>query len=290
MIARASAPAKVNLYLHVCGKRADGYHLLDSLIAFCPAAADQISIEAADDFSLRLEGDCAAALQTTQQDDNLVTRAAKALAQATHKPLNCHITLTKTLPVAAGIGGGSSDAAATLKALLDFWGLDRPPAGFDDLLLALGADTPICAQGRAAQIGGIGEVIKPLPAPLPPLFIVLVNPGIACSTPAIFKALTAEDHSGAVTLSPAALASSAALLDFLAAQRNDLSMAAATQVPEIAQILEALTQQEGCALQRLSGSGATCFGLFTSQSLAQRAAEALQAMQPHWWIAHGTLI
>lgn len=278
------APAKLNLYLHVIGRRDDGYHLLDSLVAFADVA-DQVRAAPASALSLATEGPFAAALGGPPED-NLVWRAAVLLARHLGRVPAAALTLVKTLPVASGIGGGSSDAAATLKALLALWQVSLAPTELHHLAAALGADVPVCLEGRAAWLGGIGEDVAPAPA-LPPVAVVLANPGVALATPAVFRR-----RSGAFS-APARFAEAprdaAALVALLAERRNDLTAAALELVPEIGAVLTRLAAAEGALLARMSGSGATCFALFAEPGQAAAAAARLGAEEPRWWVAAGNL-
>ncbi len=275
---REPAPAKVNLYLHVVGRRADGYHLLDSLAVF-PAIADTLHAEAADALSLRLTGPFAAALAA--EADNLVLRAARRLAAAAGIPSAARLTLDKRLPVASGIGGGSADAAATLRILARLWQIDIP-AGLAE---SLGADVPVCLRARPARMQGIGEVLAPAPA-LPSFGIVLANPGATVPTPAVFAARAA---SGALFSSPARLPQAwpdaAAMANDLATLCNDLQAPAVSLHPAIAETLATLAALPGALLTRMSGSGATCFALFPSAATATHAAATLS--RPGWWVWGG---
>lgn len=265
------APAKVNLTLHVTGQRADGYHLLDSLVVFA-GVGDSVTVAAAAALSLAITGPMGAMLPVT--DDNLVLRAARAMAAT------AQITLHKVLPVSSGIGGGSADAAACLRALARLTGQALPGP---DQVLALGADVPVCLAGTPARMTGIGEALGPVP-PLPAAWLVLANPGVAVSTPAIFRALARRDNAPMPASLPR-LKTTADLAAFVAMQRNDLESPAIALQPVIAQVKTALTAQPGCMLARMSGSGATCFGLFADPLSANAAARALQAAQPGWWVA-----
>ena len=271
MTTRRLARAKINLALHVTDQRNDGYHLLDSAVAFADCG-DVITVAPADSLSLILTGPYALALSST---DNLVLTAARAL----HPGRGAQITLEKNLPVASGIGGGSADAAATLLALSDLWAEALPPP---DIILKLGADLPICLQGQALRMQGIGEHITPLA--LPPLHAVLANPGCALATKDVFNALT---HRQNPSMTP--LPCPDDLLPWLAAQRNDLQPAAIHLEPQIAATLTALQSQPHCQLARMSGSGATCFALFPTADQAAAAATALKASHPHWWVQATTL-
>jgi 4-diphosphocytidyl-2-C-methyl-D-erythritol kinase len=273
------ARAKVNLFLHVVGRRADGYHLLDSLVVF-PEAADLLRAAPAKDLSLAVEGPFAATL--AGEADNLVLRAAHRLADATGATAGACLVLEKNLPVASGIGGGSADAAAALRLLARLWNVDVPPG----LALTLGADVPVCLGQAPARMGGIGEVLAPAPA-LPDCGILLANPGLAVATPAIFRAraAAATGYSPAATL-PAAWPDAAAMARDLAALSNDLQAPAIALCPAIAEVLAALSALPGCRLARMSGSGATCFALFDTPASALAAAALTR---PGWWIWGGAL-
>ncbi len=269
------APAKVNLYLRVVGQRPDGYHLLDSLVAF-PAAADRVTAAPAEQgLSLALDGPQAGALAA--EPDNLVLRAARALAAAAGLPALAALRLTKNLPVASGIGGGSADAAAALRALSILWGLHWPAERLRGIAAELGADVPVCVESRPARMGGIGEVLLPAPA-LPACGMVLVNPGLPLATPAVFRARTGAFSPPAEM--PAAFADAAALAAWLNPLGNDLQEAAISLCPPVAEVLAALGSHPDCLLARMSGSGATCFGLFPDAPRAERAASSLPA---GWW-------
>jgi 4-diphosphocytidyl-2-C-methyl-D-erythritol kinase len=261
------APAKVNLYLHVTGKRADGYHLLDSLAVF-PAVGDRVSAGPAETLSLTMAGAFGAKLHA--EPDNLVLRAARLL----NPDGTAALQLEKNLPVASGIGGGSADAAAALRVLARLWNLTIPA----DAAVALGADVPVCMAATAARMSGIGESLHPAPV-LPDFGIVLVNPGVALATPAVFKARQGDFSPPAIL--PAAWETAAAMAADLAALKNDLQAPAIALQPVIAEVLAMLAQLPGALLARMSGSGATCFALFATPQAAHAAAAAIT--QPDWW-------
>jgi 4-diphosphocytidyl-2-C-methyl-D-erythritol kinase len=274
---RAFAPAKINLTLHVTGQRADGYHLLDSLVAFADVG-DEVAVETATDLTLSVSGPMAEGVPTDAS--NLMIKAAQLLDRSK----TASLSLTKTLPPASGIGGGSSDAAATLRALSQLWGV-RVPATGD--VLSLGADLPVCLTPGPQRMSGIGEVIQPLPQ-LPPCDILLVNPGVQVATPAIFKALAAR----ATPAMPETLPtweSAEELADWLKTQRNDLEPPATALAPAITDVLQTLNETEAL-ISRMSGSGATCFAIFPEVSPATQAAEqTIKARNPHWWVKAGKL-
>ena len=275
-----AAPAKLNLFLHVVGRRADGYHLLDSLIAF-GSAHDTVRVARADALTLTIDGPFGAALDGSS-DDNLVLKAARGLAEASGRPAHAAISLTKRLPVASGIGGGSADAAATLSALMRLWRLELEPAELARIALSLGADVPICLKGEAARVSGIGEVIAPI-GRLPEAGLLLVNPMVPVATAAVFKSRQAAFSAPAPALGT--VPTIEALGTALGATRNDLEPAAKQLAPVIGDVLDSLAQAEGCRFARMSGSGATCFGLFDDETSAQRAALSLARARPGWWAA-----
>jgi 4-diphosphocytidyl-2-C-methyl-D-erythritol kinase len=272
------ARAKVNLYLHITGKRPDGYHLLDSLIVFADTG-DEIALAPADKLSLTIDGPFAAGLGAGP--DNLVLRAAQALQEITGARGGAAIRLTKNLPVASGIGGGSADAAATLAALCGLWDVAPGRAALHAIAARLGADVPVCLDGAASFVGGIGEELAPARG-LPPAWLLLANPRIATPTPAVFKARQGPFSKAARwNEAPRDFADFAARLRSSA---NDLTEAAISVTPAIRDVLVALAELPGCVLARLSGSGATCFGLFANEDDARAAERALRDRQPGWWV------
>ena len=276
--ATAFAPAKINLTLHVTGQRDDGYHLLDSLVVFADIG-DQIHVSQAADLALDVSGPMAQGVPTDRS--NLVLKAAALLPAGQ----GAHIHLHKTLPPASGIGGGSSDAAAALRALSSLWRVPMP--GISEAL-ALGADLPVCLQPGPQRMRGIGETISRVPN-LPPCDIVLVNPRREVSTPAIFKSLKRRDNPAMPEVLPN-WADAADLANWLAGQRNDMQAAAIALEPSIADVLHSLTPT-GCLMARMSGSGATCFGLFPPDGQsAARAAKRISQAHPGWWVEHGSLL
>ncbi len=282
--AAAFAPAKVNLYLHVTGRRDNSYHTLDSLIAFA-GVGDDVAVSSADDLSLTIDGPRAGGVPTGAE--NLVLRAAVALAEVAGIAPRAAIRLTKRLPAAAGIGGGSTDAAAALLALDRLWGLDLAAPELRSVGLSLGADVPVCLAGRPCFVGGIGEALDPVP-PLPACWMVLANPGVATPTAPVFAArrgpFSVADRFAESPRDAAALAA------LLASRRNDLEAPARELVPAIGDVLAALGAQPGALLARMSGSGATCFALFAGASAARAGAAALAMEHPRWWIAPAPLL
>jgi 4-diphosphocytidyl-2-C-methyl-D-erythritol kinase len=274
------APAKINLHLHVVGLRPDGYHLLDSLVVFA-GIGDRLSVSAADRLSLSLTGPFAAGLAA--ESDNLVLRAARALAARAGIEPTGALMLEKNLPVASGIGGGSADAAAALRLLSRFWGL--PPAVSDPLAAGLGADVPVCVAGVPALMSGIGEILAPAPA-VPDIGIVLVNPGVAVATPAVFRARSAA-FSDPARFAANGWRDADSLVAALRATQNDLEPPARLLAPAIGAVLDTLTATPGCLLARMSGSGATCFGLFPGPEAARTAAGTI--IRDGWWVWGGGL-
>jgi 4-diphosphocytidyl-2-C-methyl-D-erythritol kinase len=282
------ARAKINLYLHVVGRRADGYHLLDSLVVFADIG-DALRIEPSEGLSLAIDGPFGKGLSAG--DDNLVLRAARALTAAlAEKGLKAGgavLRLTKRLPVASGIGGGSADAAAALNGLARLW---RVPEGTVDLTrigLSLGADLPVCLAGRPSFMGGIGEALEAAP-PLPSANLLLVNPGVGVSTPSVFKARSGSFSRPARWQDP--LSDLAALTARLDRCRNDLEAPAIAIEPVIGEVLASLRKLPGLSIARMSGSGATCFGLFEDSVQARQAAQRLEAAHPSWWVASAPML
>ncbi|MEN8194988.1 MAG: 4-(cytidine 5'-diphospho)-2-C-methyl-D-erythritol kinase [Pseudomonadota bacterium] len=273
---RLAAPAKVNLYLHVTGRRADGYHLLDSLIAFT-ALSDQLELGPADGMRLTVEG--AFADNAGPLDDNLVLRAARALADVAKVDKGMAGRLVKNIPAAAGLGGGSADAAAALRGLMRLWDIPRDTVDLPTLALELGADIPVCLAAGSSFVGGVGEQIEAAPA-LPETGILLVNPGVALATPSVFAGRRGGfSPPGRFSESPP---NAKVLAGLLGERDNDLTEAAIRLAPVIADVLAALESAPGCHLARMTGSGATCFGLFDDEAAAAGAAGALR--RDDWWV------
>jgi len=272
-----SAWAKINLTLQVTGRRADGYHELESLVVFADVG-DVLTIGPAETISLTLDGPFAGPL--LNEHDNLVLRAAEALGKRAGVKSGAAITLTKNLPVASGIGGGSADAAAALRGLSRLWQLDLAATELTEIALSLGADVPVCLRGEPVIMSGIGEELQPLPAS-PPLWLLLVNPGVAVATSAVFGSLAGNfSEVKEPRLPPIGLA---AFVDWVAARGNDLQAPACRLAPAVTEVLTALDETQDCLLARMSGSGATCFGLFAERETAQMAAARIGAAHPAWW-------
>ncbi len=274
------APAKVNLSLLVTGRRVDGYHLLDSVVVFGPAA-DRLHARPAAGLTLQIEGPFAEGLRV--EPDNLVLRAARALAAWAGREADAALVLEKNLPLASGIGGGSADAAAALRLLCRLWGVSADAAALATLGLTLGADVPVCLANQPMRMRGVGEVLSPVAA-LPDCGLLLVNPNVAVSTADVFRARTAP-FSAPGDLPPG-WRDAAALAETLAQLGNDLEAPALTIAPVIGDVLGALRRLPGCLLARMSGSGATCFALFADPAAARSAASLLPAA---WWRSGGAL-
>lgn len=272
-----AAPAKINLCLHVTGRRDDGYHLLSTLVAFADVC-DTLHYEPSDAFSLVLDGPEAGAL--SGEADNLVLRAGRRLADAAGILPSGRLTLIKRLPVASGIGGGSADAAAALRLLSRAWHLDGSAGDLPSIAASLGADVPMCLSSGPAVASGIGDILDPVAA-LPPLHMLLVNPRRPVATPPVFRARTGPFSS---EIGPVPTESFDAFLGWLSARRNDLQDPAMTLEPAIRAVLDILAAQPGCRLARMSGSGATCFALFDDAEITAVAASRVGQAFPGWWV------
>ena len=271
------APAKINLFLHVTGRRGDGYHVLESFVVFAEFG-DRIVVEPSDELSLSIEGPFAAGL-SADSGDNLVLRAANALRDACDENAGARIILEKNLPVSSGIGGGSADAAAALRALSMLWKLDVTDSCLAEIGIAIGADVPVCLNGRPAVMSGVGEMIENATPP-PPVGVVLVNAGEGVSTPAVFAARTASFSESTGWETPDAFD---AFIASLAERKNDLFEPACRVSPVIDHVLAAISADDKCALARLSGSGGTCFGLYRDRAAAEEAARRIRLEHPGWW-------
>jgi 4-diphosphocytidyl-2-C-methyl-D-erythritol kinase len=279
------APAKVNLALHVTGRRPDGYHLLDSLVVFV-TTGDRLSFTPAEEDRLTISGRFAAVLtdDATPGSDNLVIRARDALrdwaARAGVPAPPVHVHLEKNLPVASGIGGGSADAAATLRGLDRLWHLGVPRHELLSLGLALGADVPMCIESRPLVARGIGERMA-LIEDFPEIYLLLINPLVGVSTPEVFRQLTNRDNLGLDL--PGEGAPLEQWLGTLAASRNDLQATAESIQPKVTEALELLRQADPM-LARMSGSGGTCFGVYRTRASLDRAWARLEAERPEWYL------
>jgi 4-diphosphocytidyl-2-C-methyl-D-erythritol kinase len=276
------APAKVNLTLAVLGRRADGYHLLDSLVVFA-GIADRLTLVPGPALSLEVRGETAR--EAGPLDDNLVLKAARALAAQVPDLKLGRFTLEKRLPVAAGLGGGSSDAAAALRLLAKANRLKPGSAPVTKIAPMIGADVPVCIDPRPRRMRGVGEVLS-APLKMPKLAAVMVNPAVAVPTRDVFMKLGLRPGGPVRRAAPArALPRGVqAFVEYLSKHGNDLEAPAIEVQPVIAQVLRDIGESKGCLLARMSGSGATCFGIFASPRAAKAAAQGLSAAQPKWWV------
>ena len=276
-----SAPAKINLFLHVGPLQPDGYHSLSSLVAFADLG-DRLTVEPAERLSLTVVGPFAAALEGP--GDNLVLTALRTLGRTAGigEP-GLRVTLDKQLPVAAGLGGGSSDAGAALRLARDALALDLDDAALEAIAADIGADGPMCLRARPAWAEGRGERLTAAPD-LPPLHAVLVNPGVPSPTGAVYRAYDAGPPATADRPAPPTDWRPATVIDWLARTRNDLQAPALTLTPAIGDALAAVAVCPGVGLARMSGSGATVFGLFLEREDAGRAATALSRDHGDWWV------
>lgn len=262
----AAAPAKINLTLHILGRRADGYHEIESLVAFTELA-DQLGVEPADTLSLKVSGEFA--VEAGEAESNLVMKAARKLQKAGNTSKGAAITLQKHIPVGAGLGGGSSDAATALRLLNDLWDLKFSGAQLHEIARTLGADVPMFLVGRPLIARGIGDKIELLEKPLPYTHAVLVHPRKVLATAGVYAAYTPSQVSG---------------------ERNDLQRAAISVMPEVAEVLLALeTALPKAALVRMSGSGACCYALYARAEDAAACAQAMRGQYLHWWVAGTTI-
>lgn len=273
------ARAKINLFLHVGDRRADGFHPLQSLAVF-PEFGDRLVAEEADSLSLRIEGPFAPGLS---DGDNLVLNAARALAERAGRLAQVKFTLTKNLPVASGIGGGSADAAAALRTLARLWRLELDEKALCEIASVLGSDIPVCVASRPSFMESRGEALTPLTS-MPPLPLLLVNPGVAVPTKDVFAALAGRSGTD-MKLPVSGFSDLADLLRFLEATSNDLETPALEFQPVIGEVLFALRALPGALFTRMSGSGATCFALMPDDDGCARAATMLKEKHPTWWVA-----
>lgn len=278
------ASAKINLYLHVLGRGADGYHQIESLAAFT-RFGDRLEVKEGEGLALQMEGPFAPDCGVTEK--NLALSAARLLARHASRPAGVALRLHKNIPVAAGLGGGSSDAAAVIRSLKKYWGVNLDEAALADLARELGADVPVCLRGRPAIMRGVGEQLTEAPE-LPPCYVLLVNPGIPLSTKAVFENLRGRFSAPPPPL-PDRFSHAGEMAQYLGERNNDLQRSAIELAPEIQTVLDALAQMPGCLLARMSGSGATCFGLFAVAGELGQAANAMARASPGYWISQTRL-
>ena len=281
------ANAKINLYLHVTGKLENGFHTLDSLVVFADVG-DNITVKQTPDsneLTLKVSGPFGSDVPT--DDSNLVIKAAKLLRDTHNIGMGAEILLEKNLPVSSGIGGGSADAAAVVRALSVLWNLNEPQLDSKTLGQKLGADVPVCFNGKNVFMSGVGEILTPAPK-LPDCWLVLANPGGAVSTPDVFKNRVSEFSIPArFDETPK---DAARLAEIIADRNNDLFTSALGIQPEIGGVIDALQGLDGALLARMSGSGATCFGIFASEKDALAGAGRLSQSNPSWWISAAKML
>lgn len=284
---KITAPAKLNLYLHITGRREDGYHLLDSLFVFMDFG-DVITIEPAETLSLTMNGPFASKISHEPIEKNLIHRAALLLKNKYAATQGAQIRLTKNIPVGAGLGGGSADAAAVLKGLNQFWHLNLSVETLCELGLSLGADVPACIVGKPAIVSGIGENIEPITLSDIPLFVLLINPNYPLSTQSVFQTYKKSNLPfTSQSTHHAVLTNREYTFNQLIKNKNDLESAAISLYPEIQTLLKTLQQQSGCQLARMSGSGSTCFALFQDIALTKKAEQMMKTLFPSYWIQFG---
>lgn len=276
------APAKINLYLHVNHRRDDGYHDLESLVVFTEFG-DVVRLSPASSLEVIRTGPFAAQLPDDPEDD-LCLRAARLLAAQFGCDASLRISLEKNIPVAAGVGGGSSDAAAVLRGLSRLWSIDPADPKVIDIAEGLGADVPVCLRGEAAVIRGVGDILTPLRT-APSLNLLLVNPNLPLSTASVFHGWASTVNAGASRATSGPDLAGQELLETLALARNDLAMPAIELCPVIGDILSELSDLPGCHLARMSGSGPTCFAVFETTDGCAQAGGVLAQRRPDWWIS-----
>lgn len=282
------APAKLNLFLHMQGRRADGYHLLESLVVFADVA-DTLEFRLATELSLSVRGEFAG--DAGIEEENLVLKAARALLKKCNTRRGATILLTKNIPVGAGLGGGSADAAATLRGLNALWQLGLEDAALREIASTLGADVVMCLHSKPAIARGVGDEVAMIAAPLPPLFYVMAHPRVALLTKEVYDAFAAlQQTDAAPEWHYPAGADAEILLAALVSTQNDLQAAAIAVSPLVKQFLQVLEAIEPRAdLVRMSGSGACCFALYRDQRSAASAAANLRMDYPQWWVASGNI-
>ena len=277
---RVIARAKVNLALHVTGQLPNGMHLIDSLVAF-PDIGDILVFRRSNKVSLSIEGLFGSELlKNTKTSENIVLRAAKLILKSDE---GVSIKLIKNLPIAAGIGGGSTDAASTIRVLSKLF--NRPIPNLDKIA-KLGADLPVCMFTKFQRVRGVGEIVRELPVPAP-IWIVLANPGVYVSTEKVFNALRSKNNTPLTNKSK--FKSETVFFEYLAKQRNDLEAVTCSLVPEVEILLELLKNSYDCKVSRMSGSGATCFGLYLKKDSAEKAVSQIRVAYPNYWVKMGRL-
>jgi len=277
---RIEAPAKVNLFLEITGRRADGYHTIDSLMGFLDIA-DRVHLQPADALSLTMDGPHAGG--APPGEDNLAVRAVRLLEERAGRALPVAIHIEKIIPAGAGLGGGSADAAAVLRGMRSLCHLSISDDELGRLGLKLGADVPACLASVPVLVGGIGEDVQPAAA-VPALHLVLVHPGVGLATPDVYAAYDLGHTDCACCHGHERMFMPISEIDAIAQRRNDLEAAATELEPLVVSVLEQLSGTAGCQLARMSGSGTACFGIYGDRLMAERASAALQAAAPGWWV------
>ena len=276
---RVQCHAKINLFLHVTGRREDGYHDLQSWVVFTDVA-DILNVREATQYHLVTEGRFARSLPPMA--DNLISKTVRLLAARYNRKPSFVVDLVKNLPIGAGLGGGSANAAGVARALQHFWGFDWTPDDAEWLAKSIGADVPVCLAQRSCIVTGMGEQLRPA-QPMPPdCHVVIVYPAVAVRTAEIFAAMS-ENFTPPVSLQPE-VASAIDLVQVLKNTRNDLAHPAMGLQPKILLAHRALTRQTGCLLARMTGSGAACFGIFADAETARNAVSLIRQAEPDWWV------
>jgi 4-diphosphocytidyl-2-C-methyl-D-erythritol kinase len=277
MTIRILAPAKLNLFLHITGKRSDGFHLLESLVAFAEFG-DVLTVKPADMLTLDIGGPFAGPLEYDK--NNTILKAAQLLKSFCQYHEGAHITLEKRIPIGAGLGGGSSDAATALLALKKLWRLNIDKEGLQKIALQTGSDVPVCLTQQTAWMRGIGEDITPVAMPAE-IGLLLVNPGVPLLTSSVFRKFSGTfSQTGDI---PKSIDSFDALIQLIQSKHNALEAPAIALVPVISDVLKAIGATQECKLARMSGSGATCFGLYQNPILAKQAASEIKRQHPDWF-------
>ena len=282
-----AAPAKLNLYLHVTAKRPDGYHELDSLVAFADVN-DHLTFDASETLNISFSGEFSDGIEDVTATS--VHKAATWLASHAGVLASGTVSVEKNLPVAAGLGGGSADCAAALKGFARLWGLDvHWGEHAKDIAFALGADVPVCLAAEPVHMAGIGEEISAAPD-LPSAWVLLVNAREPVSTAKVYGGLNGRFHADRRIPSDTSITTASELAELLTARTNSLADPAIETAPVVAVVLEEIQANSDCLLARVSGSGGTCFGLYQDQSRAETAAQKIRNLHPDWWVAAGALL
>lgn len=287
MIQHARSPAKINLFLHTNGKRPNGYHELESLVCFTEWG-DDLTVESASKNDLELSGDFLDRLPMNHQQ-NMLFKAMEALRPYAKNPAMLQLTLHKRIPIGGGIGGGSSNAGTLIQMLQEIWDIDISEADLRSVCVSLGADVPVCYAQKPSYFSGIGERLEHLQKALPECYLVLVNPGESVLTKDIF--VLRKEYSWTPSLShfPLVFKDFDTLIAFLHHTSNDLQPIVEARLPVMKAICHALSDQPGCRLARMSGTGGTCFGIFAHRGEAEMAEKQLQKDHPQWWVVSSAI-